>query len=255
MCSTVDQWETKLVTVADILPREKNMEKWKVCGWAFLLGIRDGTGVSTRVRVRMVVPVRNGKHRYRCKRRIDHKLEARARVRHHRMTLVVLVSPVRPLSPLLKALHRPSLPPVHPPTRYHPCHLHHHSHQDWDQRQDKRSFRMKNSNNSWLALTLLLSAYLDYPDYPGCHTCQGSLEGRKLVPPLSLPEELELPRSELELVYPILLLLSPDPRSIYKLITLINVFHLLDLHFHRPQAVTVPHLMDIYRHHHLKGRQ
>lgn len=27
MCSTVDQWETKLVTVADILLREKNMEK------------------------------------------------------------------------------------------------------------------------------------------------------------------------------------------------------------------------------------
>lgn len=114
---------------------------------------------------------------------------------------------------------------------------------------------MKNSNNSWLALTLLLSAYLDYPDYQGCQTCQDSLEGRKLVHPLSLPEELELPRSELELVYPILLLLSPDPRSIYKLITLINVFYLLDLHFHRPQAATVPHLMGIYRHHHLKGRQ
>lgn len=251
MCSTVDQRETKMAQ-AEILRREKKMGKWGVCGWAFLLGVRDGTGVSARVQVRMVVPVRNGryKHRHRCKRRADRKLEARARVRRPRMTLVVLVSPVRPLSPLATVLRRPSLPPVHPYTRYH-LHLHNHNHQD----RDKGSFRMKSSSNSWLVLTRLLSAYLDYldcPGCPGCQTCQESMEGRKLVHPLSLLEEL--PHSELELVYPILLLLSPDPRSIYKLITSISVFHLLHLHFHHPQGATVPHLMDTYRRH-LKGRQ
>lgn len=98
------------------------MEAEEVCGWAFSLEVRDGTGVSVQsqvqmgVQVRMVVPMRNGRHRHTCKRRADHKLEGRAR-----QTLVVLVSPLQPLRLLLvMALHRPSLPRIHPPTRYHP---------------------------------------------------------------------------------------------------------------------------------------
>lgn len=116
---------------------------------------------------------------------------------------------------------------------------------------------MKSSNNSWLVLTLLLSVYLAYPGYLGyldCRACQDSPGWQRevVVHPLSLLAEL-LPLGR-ELVHPIHLLFL-DFRSTYTLlITPPILYPLLDLHFHHPQAVTVPHLMDIYRRH-LKDRQ
>lgn len=110
---------------------------------------------------------------------------------------------------------------------------------------------MKSSSNSWLVLILLPSVYLGYL---ACRACQNSPGWWRevVVHPLSLLAEL--PPLERELVHPILLLFHDLRNICMLLITPINLYPLLDLHFHRRQAVTVPHLMDIYRRH-LKDRQ
>lgn len=91
------------------------------------MGVSVQWQVQVGVQVRMVVPMRNSRHSHAYKSRADRKLEGRAR-----QTLVVLVSPLPPLRLLLvMALHRPSLPLIHPPTRYHPdLHRHNRPHRD-----------------------------------------------------------------------------------------------------------------------------